>query len=63
KIFCLQLEDHAKRMHESDIEKSMREKKIQDQKEFDLTLAGTPIGEFEEMGVIVDDSRDRNTSN
>lgn len=58
-VFCFQLERNAKLLHESDLAKTAREKKIQEEKDMEKTLSGTPSGVFEEMGLKFDESRDK----
>ena len=52
RIFIQKMEFDAQKMHESDIARSMREKKIQDQKDLDATVDGNSQGIFAEMGVV-----------
>lgn len=57
-LFCRGLQEKAKRMYESDLARLERERKEQEVKDMEATLAGKPSGIFEEGGVIADDSRE-----
>jgi hypothetical protein len=57
-VFIMQLEHTAKRMYESDLVKSAREKEAQAIKDMDATLAGKPTAEFEEMGIVTSETID-----
>lgn len=56
-MFCKTIQEKAKRMYESDLAKSERERKAQEIKDMDATLAGKPSGIFEEGGVIAKEDR------
>ena len=58
-LFCWQLETEANRRHESDLAKTVRDREQQEIKDMDNTLDGKPSGIFEEMGVIVNESREK----
>ena len=58
-VFMTGMEGEAKRRHESDMQKIMRQKEEDKKKEFDAVLAGKPEGEFAEAGVISDETIDQ----
>jgi hypothetical protein len=43
---------------ESDLDRRIREKKVQDQKDIENTIEGNSTGVYEELGVEVEDNRD-----
>lgn len=58
-MFILGLKGRAKLMYESDLAKAARVAEADKIKEFESVLAGNPIGEFAEAGVISDEKIDR----
>ena len=57
-LFMWQMEQAAKKMYETDLEKHAREAEATKIKEFESVLAGTPEGEFKEAGVISNEKID-----
>lgn len=58
KVFLTGMEGEARRRYESDFDKSVRQMKADQEKEFDAVLAGKAEGEFAEAGVISNEKID-----
>lgn len=58
KVFLTGMEGEARRRYESDFDKTMRQIKADQEKEFDAVLAGKAEGEFAEAGVISNEEID-----
>lgn len=56
-VFLHNCETVARQTYESDMARIARETKLQEAKDMESTLQGNPAGIFEELGVIVDETR------
>ena len=59
KYFLKGFEGEARRRYESDLQRLAREAEATKIKDFDSVLAGTPVGEFAEAGVLSNEKIDK----